>query len=153
MYRTNGRRTVAIAPSLIDHATLETRVREALRDVSTASLEVLGEVRPTTSARPSDRLRDLDANVAQPVLERGAGIHGMVSFHVKRIVRKLTRWYVDAPWRGQHEFNSEAARLVGDAAGAIEELERRIAHLESWNGDLLRRLRRLERDRQEERVE
>ncbi len=94
----------------------------------------------------AERLRRLYADIGTPVpLERAAGVRGHVAFQVKRVVRKLIGWYVDGPRAAQKEFDVELALLASDTAATISSLESRIGHLEDWNDQLLRRVRRLER--------
>lgn len=52
------------------------------------------------------------------------GVRGGVGTPVKAVLRKLMRWYVEPLAYDQRSFNAAALRLVDD-------LERRVAHLEA----------------------
>lgn len=52
------------------------------------------------------------------------GVRGGIGTPVKAVLRKLMRWYVEPLAYDQRSFNAAALRLVDD-------LERRVAHLES----------------------
>lgn len=101
------------SPEEIDVAALFERLREELRrggvagdsrGAEFASARALAErFWPVTAEHPA-----------------GGGPKGLV----KRFLRKLMRWYVEPLAYDQRSFNAAALRLVDD-------LERRVAHLES----------------------
>jgi hypothetical protein len=59
---------------------------------------------------------------------------------MKRIIRRLTSWYVEPRWAAQREFDAETARFATDATDAIRSLRREIEELQFTNERLLRRL-------------
>jgi hypothetical protein len=60
----------------------------------------------------------------KPLLRR-PGAKGWVAFQVKRVLRKLMRWYVEPALADQRIVNDALLRLVDDLARRIDELERR----------------------------
>jgi len=61
---------------------------------------------------------------ADKPLERRAGAKGWVAFRVKRVLRKLMRWYVEPAFAEQRIVNDALLRLVDDLARRVDELER-----------------------------
>jgi hypothetical protein len=62
---------------------------------------------------------------ADKPLERRPGAKGWVAFQVKRVLRKLVRWYVEPAFAEQRIVNDALLRLVDDLARRVDELERR----------------------------
>src|SRR3954447_12518392 len=62
---------------------------------------------------------------ADKPLERRPGIKGRLAFQVKRVLRKLMRWYVEPAFAEQRIVNDALLRLVDDLARRVDELERR----------------------------
>ena len=62
---------------------------------------------------------------ADKPLERRPGAKGWVAFQVKRVLRKLMRWYVEPALADQRIVNDALLRLVDDLARRVDELERR----------------------------
>jgi DnaJ-domain-containing protein 1 len=62
---------------------------------------------------------------ADKPLERRPGAKGAVAFHVKRVLRKLMRWYVEPALAEQRIVNDALLRLVDDLTRRVEELESR----------------------------
>jgi hypothetical protein len=62
---------------------------------------------------------------ADKPLERRAGAKGRLAFQVKRVLRKLMRWYVEPAFAEQRIVNDALLRLVDDLARRVDELERR----------------------------
>ena len=62
---------------------------------------------------------------ADKPLERRAGAKGWVAFRVKRVLRKLMRWYVEPAFAEQRIVNDALLRLVDDLARRVDELEGR----------------------------
>lgn len=121
-----------------------------------AELELLGVIEPVSPeadrpqlTEPSTRAAELRANrlhllwhtVVQPPLVQRSTPRGRVAYFVKRVVRRLTSWYVEPRWAAQHEIDAEAARFATDAAAVLAALEARVSQLEEHNQALQRRLR------------
>jgi hypothetical protein len=62
---------------------------------------------------------------ADKPLERRPGLKGRLAFQVKRVLRKLMRWYVEPAFAEQRIVNDALLRLVDDLARRVDELERR----------------------------
>ena len=62
---------------------------------------------------------------ADKPLERRPGAKGWLAFQVKRILRKLMRWYVEPAFAEQRIVNDALLRLVDDLARRVDELERK----------------------------
>ena len=62
---------------------------------------------------------------ADKPLERRPGAKGRVAHVVKRVLRKLMRWYVEPALAEQRIVNDALLRLVDDLARRVDELERR----------------------------
>jgi hypothetical protein len=62
---------------------------------------------------------------ADKPLERRPGAKGRVAHLVKRVLRKLMRWYVEPALAEQRIVNDALLRLVDDLARRVDELERR----------------------------
>ena len=62
---------------------------------------------------------------ADKPLERRAGAKGWVAFQVKRVLRKLMRWYVEPAFAEQRSVNDALLRLVDELSRRVDELERR----------------------------
>jgi hypothetical protein len=62
---------------------------------------------------------------ADTPLERRPGAKGRASLQVKRVLRKLMRWYVEPAFAEQRIVNDALLRLVDDLARRVDELEGR----------------------------
>src|SRR6184192_4095225 len=60
---------------------------------------------------------------ADKPLERRPGAKGWLAFQVKRVLRKLVRWYVEPALAEQRIVNDALLRLVDDLARRVDELE------------------------------
>jgi hypothetical protein len=62
---------------------------------------------------------------ADKPLERRPGAKGRLAFQVKRLFRKLMRWYVEPAFAEQRIVNDALLRLVDELSRRVDELERR----------------------------
>ena len=62
---------------------------------------------------------------ADKPIERRGGPKGFVAFAVKRVLRKLMRWYVEPAFSEQRIVNDALLRLVDELSRRVDELERR----------------------------
>jgi len=62
---------------------------------------------------------------ADKPLERRPGVKGWAAFQVKRVLRKLVRWYVEPAFAEQRIVNDALLRLVDELSRRVDELERR----------------------------
>ena len=60
---------------------------------------------------------------AERPLERRPGAKGFLAFNVKRVLRKLLRWYVEPALAEQRIVNDALLRLVDDLSQRVAELE------------------------------
>jgi hypothetical protein len=60
---------------------------------------------------------------ADKPLERRPGPKGWLAFQVKRVLRKLMRWYVEPALSEQRIVNDALLRLVDDLTRRVEALE------------------------------
>jgi hypothetical protein len=63
------------------------------------------------------------AVTADKPLERRPGPKGTLAFQVKRLLRKLMRWYVEPALAEQRIVNDALLRLVDDLTRRIDELQ------------------------------
>src|SRR5437763_3043898 len=122
-------------PEQVDVATLFARLREEVRhapglDVSngfnrgivrTRLRSVAERFWPVTAERP---------------LERRPGPRGAVLLPVKKVLRKLMRWYVEPFAADQRAFNDSALKLVDQL---FEEVDALFGHLGRVEGELAER--------------
>src|SRR5438093_7389163 len=73
---------------------------------------------------------------AERPLERRPGPRGAVLLPVKKVLRKLMRWYVEPFAADQRAFNDSALKLVDQL---FEEVDAVFGHLERVEGELARR--------------
>jgi hypothetical protein len=62
---------------------------------------------------------------ADKPLVRRPGLKGWAAFQIKRVLRKLMRWYVEPAFADQRIVNDALLRIVDDLARRVDELERR----------------------------
>src|SRR2546423_6108948 len=122
-------------PEEVDVAALFARLREEVRhapglDVSngfnrgvvrTRLRSVAERFWPVTAERP---------------LERRPGLRGAVLLPVKKVLRKLQRWYVEPFAADQRAFNDSALKLVDQL---FEEVDALFGHLGRVEGELAQR--------------
>lgn len=122
------------------------RFDQARRELEESGAQVLPRpVGKSEVEQRAEHLRRLHLTSSEPQLELGRGVRGRLVFNVKRTVRKLTRWYVEPHWAAQREFDAELTRFANDVSLQCDALERRVAHLEEWNGRLLRQVHLVDR--------
>src|SRR5436305_14191108 len=79
------------------------------------------DARPVSSARGlAERFWPVTAE--QP-LQRRPGPKGWLAFQVKRVLRKLMRWYVEPALADQRIVNDALLRLVDDLSRRVDALE------------------------------
>ena len=71
---------------------------------------------------------------ADKPIERRPGIKGRIAFVVKRVLRKLMRWYVEPLAYDQRSFNAAALRLIDDLQGQVDALRKQLDAARSRNG-------------------
>ena len=71
---------------------------------------------------------------ADKPLQRRPGPQGWFAHQVKRVLRKLMRWYVEPAWAEQRIVNDALLRLVDDLTRRVDELEAQLrsAREQEW---------------------
>jgi hypothetical protein len=70
---------------------------------------------------------------ADKPLERRPGAKGWLSFQVKRVLRKLMRWYVEPALAEQRIVNDALLRLTDDLTRRVDSLEAQLkAREQDW---------------------
>lgn len=89
--------------------------------------DLAGTSTPGIGAR-AERLHQLWLTMAPTVPVQHPGLRAQVVFQVKRIIRRITYWYVEPRMEAQREIDAELARFATDATAqlqaATEEIER-----------------------------
>ena len=102
---------------------MKTPAKDAVSEVYEQLREALDRRgRPVSSARSlAERFWPV---TAEKPLQRRPGVKGRLAFHVKRVLRKSMRWYVEPALAEQRIVNDALLQLVDDLARRVEELER-----------------------------
>jgi len=61
---------------------------------------------------------------ADKPLEQRPGAKGRLAFQVKRVLRRLMRWYVEPAFADQRAFNDAVLKLIDDLDERISRLEK-----------------------------
>jgi hypothetical protein len=144
------RAQVRVSAQVVASEDLENRLRAATEQIdqtigSDSGNQAASNRSPIESAvSRADRLHRYWIALASPAIERGPGLSGRGVETTKRIVRRLTAWYVEPRWEVQREVNAEAARFATDSTDALRTLQGEIENLQYTNEQLLRRLHALE---------
>ena len=70
---------------------------------------------------------------ADKPLQRRPGPQGWLAHQVKRVLRKLMRWYVEPAWAEQRIVNDALLRLVDVLTRRVDELEAQLrAREQDW---------------------
>lgn len=128
---------VTISAEVVDRSDLTRRLDEARAHVAAHQAHGPG----TGLDDRARRLHELWASVAPPTVISAAGARGRVAFNIKRVVRKLSAWYVEPRFQAQREIDAEIARFASESITAIGRLEHDVEQLQLWNDRLQRELR------------
>jgi hypothetical protein len=85
-------------------------------------------------------LHVLWGDTAPPQIDSRPGPRGRAATFTKRVVRRLTWWYVEPRWTGQREFDAVTARFASVSADALDDLRNEIQQLRDSNEQLARQL-------------
>ncbi len=98
-------------------------------------------------------MRVFHGQLHPPEVGGGAGLRGRVGSVVKRVVRRLTSWYVEPRWIVQQQFDSELIEFSAQAYNAIyridtelDELRRQVTRLKMQLVAASERTNRVRRD-------
>ncbi len=85
---------------------------------------------------PIHRMRTVLSEIHPPDVDGSSGPRGLVGSVVKRVVRRMTSWYVEPRWILQQQFDSQGVEFSAQAYNSIyridtelDELRRQIARL------------------------
>ncbi len=85
---------------------------------------------------PIHRMRTVLSEIHPPDVDGSPGTRGLVGSVVKRVVRRMTSWYVEPRWILQQQFDSQGVEFSAQAYNSIyridtelDELRRQIARL------------------------
>jgi 2-polyprenyl-3-methyl-5-hydroxy-6-metoxy-1,4-benzoquinol methylase len=138
-----GSTRIRVAPQVIDPTELSSRIAATLEGIDTEALDLRPRrglpPKPYIEAgRRAEALHLLWGTVASPGIPAARGPRGIVGRFVKRVVRRLTHWYVEPRFAAQREIDAELARFATESVLAI-----RQTHIELTNAkreiDLLKR--------------
>ena len=74
-----------------------------------------------------------------PEITSGTGLRGRATRFIKRVVRKLTAWYIEPRWSAQIEFDAATAWAATEAANAIGHMAAELDRV----GESVQRIERL----------
>jgi hypothetical protein len=75
-----------------------------------------------------------------PQIEQGPGLRGRVAFFVKRVIRRLSRWYVEPRFDELRALHEDQQRTIIFLRKELDQMHRemsqlslRLHQLEDWN--------------------
>jgi len=113
----------------IEDVMKEIRVRLADSNVSSTHAEINGfrvvQALPDNSAERLDEIlsqntRSWDIDINWPITSHRPVIGPVLAF-VKRVVRKLLRWYIARPWEQQITFNASVMEILQGITGEVKQ--------------------------------
>jgi SAM-dependent methyltransferase len=90
-------------------------------------------VTPEPLDAPIHSMRVIHSDLHPPTLEGVGGLRGRVSTTGKRIVRKLTRWYVEPRWISQEQLDGQMIEFAARAFNNVYRLDRELDDLRQQN--------------------
>jgi hypothetical protein len=112
------------SPEQVDVAALFARLREEIRHAPGLDLES-GFNRGVVRTRLRTVAERWWPVTAERPLERRPGARGALLLPVKRVLRRLMRWYVEPAFADQRAFNDAVLKLIDDLDERIQQLERK----------------------------
>lgn len=116
---------VRVARQVVDPTELLSRIASTLEGIDTGALDLTPPRRGLApkpymqASRRAEALHSLWGTVVQPGIAPARGPRGFGQRFVKRVVRRLTHWYVEPRFAAQHEIDAEIARFATDSVLAI----------------------------------
>ena len=110
----------------VDVAALYASLREEVRR---SGADPGGAVSPDDRRAARDEAERLWPVSADRSLRLRPGMRGGIGTPVKRVLRKLMRWYVEPLAYDQRSFNAAALRLLDDVQEQVDRLEAEVAEL------------------------
>jgi bacterioferritin (cytochrome b1) len=74
--------------------------------------------------------------MAPTMPQRAPGLRGAVAFRLKRLVRRVTYWYVEPRMEAQREIDAEVARFATDTCAELDAAQQEIERLVALVGRL-----------------
>jgi 2-polyprenyl-3-methyl-5-hydroxy-6-metoxy-1,4-benzoquinol methylase len=99
------------------------RVQQLVSTIDGQSGSPPADIRPVGTeelAAPVHAMQPLHAALHPPDLSGAAGPRGRVGRLVKRVIRRLTSWYVEPRWAVQQEFDLRTIELSRQVIGAFD---------------------------------
>jgi 2-polyprenyl-3-methyl-5-hydroxy-6-metoxy-1,4-benzoquinol methylase len=124
---------------VIDADELLERVKRLLRsiDENKTSPRKLATSEPATPpsdlVTPVQAMQAVHADLHPPDLGRPKGVKGRVSRFVKRIVRRLTSWYIEPRWILQQDYDNQNIHQAVSVANQLQRLDEELDHLRAEN--------------------
>jgi hypothetical protein len=121
---------------VINQDVLVERVRQLLSSMDGQSASASADIHPLATeqlAAPVHAMQPLHAELHPPDLSGATGLRGRVGRLFKRVVRRLTSWYVEPRWVIQQEFDLRDIEFSRHMIGAFDLTNR---HLERVDAEL-----------------
>ncbi len=112
------------------------RVRQLLSAIDRQSGFPPAEIRPVTTeqlAEPVDAMQPLHAELHPPDLRGATGLRGRFRRHFKRVIRRLTSWYVEPRWIIQEQFDLRDIEFSRHVIAALERVDAELEELRRRN--------------------
>jgi SAM-dependent methyltransferase len=104
---------------------VEALISSAHQDPRTASAAAVG-LAPGNLEDQVHAVRALQAVIVPPQVVRGPGLRGRLAWTVKRVVRKLSSWYIEPRWAAQQDFDLRSAEFATQALNEMRRLSREM---------------------------
>lgn len=124
---------------VIDPAALVERVQQlvsSIDHVQPGPPSDLGAVSTERLAAPVHGMQPFHEALLPPDVGGAAGVRGRVARFVKRVVRKMTSWYVEPRWVTQQGFDSRTIEFSREVIGAFDLTNRQLARVDAELEDL-----------------
>jgi len=134
---------IKVSDQLIDPAELGARLAALRRELAPAGEQVIHIAQTGSPTDLSRRLRAIADRSSDRSLVRSPGPRGYFTFSVKRVVRRLTAWYVEPLHESHADLAASVADLALDTLARLDDLERRVGALQAENRRLVHEHRQL----------
>jgi 2-polyprenyl-3-methyl-5-hydroxy-6-metoxy-1,4-benzoquinol methylase len=124
---------------VIDPEALLERVQELVSTIEGQSPTPPADIRAVSTehlAAPVHAMQPLHAGLLPPDLSGAAGLRGRAGRFFKRVVRRLTSWYVEPRWVTQQEFDFRNIEFSREVIGAFDLTNRHLARVDAELEDL-----------------
>jgi len=124
---------------VIDPEALRERVQQLVSTIDEQGPVPPADIRAVSTEQlsvPVHGMQPLHAALLPPDLSSPAGPRGRAGRFVKRVVRRLTSWYVEPRWVTQKEFDSRNIEFSREVIGAFDLTNRHLARVDAELEDL-----------------